>query len=64
MMKEHAITYKDKISIRDLEYLVKKANGLGKKDREIIHVFQEEDAEGFHVYFEVTGMNPPKVEGS
>jgi len=55
MLNEHAITYTEKISMKDLEYLVKKANKLGKSGRDIIHVYQQEDAEGFHVYFEVTG---------
>lgn len=54
MIDEHAITYRDKISDRDLEYLIKKANRLGKNMREIVRVFQKEDAEGIHIYFEVT----------
>lgn len=55
MLNEHAITYNEKISMKHLEYLVKKANRLGKCGRDIVHVYQQEDAEGFHVYFEVTG---------
>lgn len=54
MVNEHAITYHDKISAQDLEYLIKKANRLGKNIREIIRVFQKEDSEGIHIYFEVT----------
>ncbi len=55
MPNEHAITYIEKISMKDLEYLVKKANRLGKFGRDVVHIYQQEDAEGFHVYFEVTG---------
>lgn len=62
MLKEHAVTYIDKISMKDLEYMVKKANKLGKMHREISRAFQEEDEEGFHVYFEVTGLGPEKQE--
>lgn len=57
MLNEHAITYVEKISMDKLEYLVKKANKLGKSGREIMRVFQQEDAEGHHVYFEVTGLD-------
>lgn len=53
MVTEHAKTYKDKISIKDLEYLVMKANRLGRFGHEITRVYQEEDSEGYHVYFEV-----------
>lgn len=56
MLNEHAITYIDKISMKDLDYLVKKANRLGKSGREVVRVYQQEDSEGCHVYFEVTGM--------
>jgi hypothetical protein len=56
MLNEHAVTYNDKISMKDLDYIVKKANKLGKKGREIVHVYQQEDLDGKHVYFEVTGM--------
>lgn len=48
--------------MKDLEYLVKKANRLGKCGRDIVHVYQQEDAEGFHVYFEVTGKPAEKKE--
>lgn len=56
MLNEHAVTYVEKISMDKLEYLVKKANRLGKSGREIVRVYQQEDADGFHVYFEVTGL--------
>lgn len=55
MRNEHAITYTEKITMKELEYLVKKANRLGKIDKEVVHVYQIEDAEGFHIYFEVNG---------
>lgn len=61
MRNEHAVTYRDKISMKDLEYLVKKANHLGKIDKEVGHVYQTEDSEGFHVYFEVACKEPAKV---
>lgn len=62
MRNEHAITYRDKISMKDLEYLVRKANRLGKLDREVVHVYQTEDDEGFHVYFEVSVKVEPDKE--
>ena len=55
MLHEHAITYKESISISDLDYLVKKANKLGKNGRDIVRVHEEKDAEGTHVYFDVMG---------
>ncbi len=55
MLHEHAITYKDNISISNLDYMVKKANRLGRSGREVIHVHEEKDAEGIHVYFDVKG---------
>lgn len=63
MLNEHAITYNQKITIKDLEYLVKKANKLGKSGRDIVHVYQQEDSEGVHVYYEVTGK-PVEVKES
>ncbi len=61
MRNEHAITYRDKISMKDLEYLVRKSNRLGKIGKEVVHVYQTEDDEGYHVYFEVTCNEPVKV---
>ncbi len=55
MLHEHAITYKDRLSIADLDYITKKANRLGKNGREIMRVHQETDSEGTHLYFDVTG---------
>lgn len=56
MLNEHAITYRERITMADLDYLVKKANRLGKSGRDVIRVYQQEDNEGIHVYFEVVGM--------
>ncbi|MFO7745448.1 MAG: hypothetical protein R6V36_08695 [Psychroflexus sp.] len=60
MINEHAITYKDKLSCEDLNYLAKKANKLGKLGREIARVFCQEDDEGMHVYFEVEALKEKK----
>lgn len=57
MLHEHAITYKEKITISELDYIVKKANKLGKNGREVMRVHEETDSEGTHVYFDVTGLN-------
>lgn len=56
MLHEHAVTYKDRLSVADLDYIVKKANKLGRSGREVVRVHEESDAEGIHVYFDVTGM--------
>ncbi len=56
MLHEHAITYKDRLSVADLDYIVKKANKLGRLGRDIIRVHEETDSEGTHVYFDVMGM--------
>ena len=55
MLHEHAITYQDRLSIADLDYLTKKANRLGKSGREIVNVYEQNDNEGTHVYFDVVG---------
>lgn len=60
MLHEHAITYHDKITIAELNYLICKANKLGKAGRDIFRVHEETDEEGTHVYFDVTGMNGQK----
>ena len=57
MLHEHAITYQDRITASDLDYMIKKANKLGMSNREIINVYEETDAEGTHVYFNVIGIN-------
>jgi Holliday junction resolvase RusA-like endonuclease len=56
MITEHAITYKDKLSAEELNYIVKKANRLGQMKRAITRVFQQEDSEGTHIYFEAEGL--------
>jgi len=57
MLHEHAVTYKEKISISDLDYIVKKSNKLGRNGREVIRVHEETDGEGTHVYFDIVGTN-------
>ena len=56
MLHEHAITYKDRLSMADLDYITKKANRLGRFGRELIRVHEETDSEGTHIYFDVTGL--------
>jgi len=56
MLHEHAITYQDKLSVKDIDYLAKKANRLGRVGRVVMRVHEETDSEGTHVYFDVTGM--------
>lgn len=56
MINEHAITFKDKLSLEDLNYIIKKANRHGLNNRPILRVYQEEDDEGTHVYFGVNGL--------
>jgi len=60
MINEHAITYKHNLSIENVDYIVKKANKLGLLDRKISSVYQQEDADGKHVYFEVDGIKERK----
>ena len=57
MRHEHAITYKDRLGIADLDYIIKKSNKLGKNGRDVVRVHQETDAEGTHVYFDVIGVD-------
>lgn len=56
MINEHAVTYKDKLSIEDLNLIIKKANILGMNKRQLMRVYQEEDDDGTHVYFAVEGL--------
>ena len=58
MINEHALTSKENICVEELNYLVKKANRLGKKGREILRVFSQQDEEGTHIYFEVENLKP------
>lgn len=58
MINEHAMTIntlEGDITASDLNYMVKKANRLGLRDRELVRVFMEEDDEGKHIYFECEG---------
>lgn len=61
MVNEHAITYKDKLTLEDLDYIIKKANRLGLNNRQLMRVYQEEDSDGIHVYFSVDGMREKVV---
>ena len=67
MLHEHAITYTDRLTVADLDYLAHKANRLGLSGREVLRVSQESDNEGNHVYFDVTGLSseqrrtPPEI---
>jgi len=56
MVNEHAVTYKEKLSIEDLDYLIRKSNQLGLSNRQVIRVYQEEDKDGIHVYFVAENM--------
>jgi len=55
LIKEHAITYKEKISLEQLEYLVKKGVKLGASGKAITRVSADEDSEGIHIYLDVVG---------
>ncbi len=55
MLHVHAVTYKGRLSVADLEYIVRKANKLGLGGRILFRIFEESDSEGVHVYFDVTG---------
>ena len=56
MLREHALTNQEKLNVADLDYLVKKANRLGKNGREVVHVSEESDLDGNHIYYFVTGL--------
>ncbi len=56
MLHEHALTYKDRLNVADLDYLVKKANKLGRSGRDVVHVNEETDVDGTHIYYFVTGL--------
>lgn len=60
MINEHALTYKERLNQQDINYLVQKAHYLGTQNRKIARVFQQEDDEGIHVYFEVESMKEKK----
>ena len=56
MIREHAITYKDKLSADNLNYIIRKANRLGEAGRTIFNVYETEDEKGIHIFFEVQGL--------
>lgn len=58
MKNEHAITIREKCSIEEISFLVKKANRLGKMNRDIYAIFSKDDGEGSHIYFEVDDLKP------
>jgi len=64
LINEHAITYKDKLTLEDLNYIIKKANRLGLNDRQLMSVHQEEDSEGTHVFFAVDSLKERTNERS
>lgn len=57
MLHEHAVTYQGRLTMADLDYIVRKSNKLGCAGRHVIRVSQEIDPEGTHVFFEVTGLS-------
>lgn len=56
MVTEHALTTKDTLTVEQIDYLVKKANNLGKKHRNVHRVYTIQDDEGTHYYFETDDM--------
>lgn len=62
MIEEHALEYKDKLSLEDLNYLIKKANRLGISGREIERVYRKESQDSLHIYFSADGLKENKVE--
>lgn len=62
MIREHAKTVRDNITVEDLSYMTKKANRLGLFSREVHRVFMEEDDEGKHFYFECDAIRERNIE--
>lgn len=60
MINEHVMTVKNELSLEDINYMARKANRLGKRERDLVRCFMEEDDEGKHYYFECEGMKPLK----
>jgi len=58
MIVEHALTYNNKLSASNIEYLTTKANRLGRIGKQLMRVYSQEDAEGTHIYFEVQNSSP------
>jgi len=63
MINEHVTSTKE-LTIEDLNYMVRKANRLGLRDRQLIRLFMEEDDEGKHYYFECEGLKPPRQDST
>lgn len=53
MHTEHVLTYQHFLNIADAEYMASKANRLGKLGKTVTRVYQQEDSEGMHLYFEI-----------
>lgn len=56
MVHEHAIIIKNSCTIDQINYLVQKANKLGKNGRDISHAYYKDDEEGSHIFFVVDEM--------
>lgn len=56
MIHEHALEVEGEITPQDLEYMILKANRIGKCDREITKVYILSDDFHRHVYFEVENL--------
>lgn len=61
MLNEHAITYKERLNVDDLDYIIRKANQLGKSGRSVLRVFEQDDDDGSHIFFEVTEMKAKRL---
>lgn len=55
MITEHAVTYRENLSLEQLEYIIKKAVKLGANSKSVTRVYKDEDGEGIHLYFDVVG---------
>lgn len=62
MIQEHALEVDGEITCEDLEYMIKKANRLGKSDREITHVYMLTNEMHKHIYFEVESLKNSHYE--
>ncbi len=56
MLHEHAVTFKERLTVANLDYLIKKANRLGLAGREVTRVYQQEDVDETELFFEVTEL--------
>lgn len=53
MVTEHALTYQEKLSVSNIEYITTKANRLGRIGKQLMRVYSQQDREGTHIYFEL-----------